>query len=140
MDQVAGIGAKERANVFRVAIAPKDPDTVWAEGYDLSMPGGTNRARHIWRSADGGRTYQPVLNGWEANLYNGTRMWPSPVDTEVVFFEFSSSFGGYGTDLYRYDAGTDLLSNAHNSHDGIHSVAFHPADPTVMYLGLTEEP
>jgi hypothetical protein len=135
-----GIGAKEHANVFSVAISPTDPDTVWAEGYDVSMPGGTNRARHIWHSTDGGLTYEPVLNGWDANLYNGTRMWPSPADTGVVFFEFSSSFGGYGTDLYRYDAGTGVWSNAHSAYDGIHSVAFHPADPTVMYLGLVEEP
>lgn len=135
-----GVGAQERANVFSVAISATDPDTVWAEGYDLSMPGGTNRARHIWRSTDGGLTYQPVLNGWEVNLYNGTRMWPSPVDTGVVFFEFSTSFGGYGTDLYRYDAESGVLDRAHTSAEGIHSVAFHPADPTVMYLGLIEEP
>ena len=133
-----GIGAKGNANVFSVSVSSADPGTVWVEGFDPAQSG-SNRARHIWRSSDGGLTYRSVLDGWDVTLYNGTELWPSPVDPDVVYFEFGTSFAGFGTDLYRYDDATGSVSWTHNAYDGINSVSFHPADPAVMYLGLVEE-
>lgn len=132
-----GIGATARSNDFTVAISPADPRTVWVEGYDVSQNG--NGARHIWRSTDGGRSFASMLDGNQATLYNGNPMWPSPVDPDVLYFEFGTWFGGYGTDLYRYEASTGRLTSQHSSYDSIASVAFNPVDPRVMYLGLVEE-
>ncbi|MFE9653433.1 WD40/YVTN/BNR-like repeat-containing protein [Micromonospora sp. NPDC006431] len=133
----AGVGATPQANGFSVAFSPVDPRTVWLEGYDLSQ--NDNSARHIWRSTDGGRSFVSVLDGVQATLVNGTPLWPSPVDPDVLYFEYGTWFGGYGTDLYRYDASTGRLTSQHNSHDGIAGLAFNPVDPQVMYLGLVEE-
>ncbi|MGS2614823.1 WD40/YVTN/BNR-like repeat-containing protein [Micromonospora sp. LZ34] len=133
----SGVGATGRANGFSVAFSPADPRTVWLEGYDLSL--NDNSARRIWRSTDGGRSFLSVLDGTQATLINGTPMWPSPVDPDVLYFAFGTWWGGYGTDLYRYEASTGRLTSQHNPHDGIASVAFNPADPRVMYLGLVEE-
>lgn len=133
--QSTGVGA--RHNGFAVAISAADPGTVWLEGYDLSQ--NDNGARHIWRSTDGGRSFAPMLDGNQAVLINGTPMWPSPVDPDVLYFAYGTWFGGYGTDLYRYEASTGRLTSQHNTHDDIASVAFNPVDPRVMYLGLVEE-
>ncbi|MFE9690360.1 WD40/YVTN/BNR-like repeat-containing protein [Micromonospora sp. NPDC005806] len=128
-----------RSNGFTVAISPADPQTVWVEGYDLSDTDNDNGVRHIWRSTDGGRSFASVLDGLQATLYNGNPLWPSPVDPDVLYFEFGTWFSNYGTDLYRYDASTGRLTSQHNTYDSITSVAFNPVDPQVMYLGLTEE-
>jgi hypothetical protein len=133
----AGIGAKGRSNGFSVAVSPADSATVWVEGYDLSQDG--NGARHIWLSKDGGASFVPVLDGNRVTLFNGTPLWPSPDDADVLYFDFGTWFGNYGTDLYRYDAATQGVTVNHNSYDDVSSVAFSPANPRVMYLGLVEE-
>lgn len=132
-----GVGATPQANGFSMAFSPADPRTVWLEGYDLSQ--NDNSARHIWRSTDGGRSFVSVLDGAGPTLINGTPLWPSPVDPDVLYFAYGTWFGGYGTDLYRYDASTGRLTSQHNPHDGIGGVAFNPADPQVIYLGVVEE-
>jgi photosystem II stability/assembly factor-like uncharacterized protein len=124
-------------NVFSVAISPADSSTVWIEGYDLTLSG--NGARNIWRSDDGGLTYRQIIDGTEVTLYNGTSLWPSPADTDVLYFEFGTWFGGYGTYLYRLDDARQTVTSTHSGYDGIDSLVFSPADPTVMYLGLSEE-
>jgi len=131
-----GIGKHAHANGFSVVISPADPDTVWVEGYDLDES--TNGARHIWRSVDGGLHYWSVLDGNDVTLYNGTSLWPSPANPDVLYFEFGTWYGNYGTDLYRYDDTRESVTWNHNDYDSIDSLAFSPADPTVMYLGLEE--
>ncbi|MEU0153656.1 WD40/YVTN/BNR-like repeat-containing protein [Micromonospora fulviviridis] len=133
----SGVGATPHSNGFSVAFSPVDPRTVWLEGYDPSQ--NDNSARHIWRSTDGGRSFVSVLDGAGPTLINGTPLWPSPVNPDVLYFAYGTWFGGYGTDLYRYDASTGRLTSQHNPHDGIGGVAFNPVDPQVMYLGVVEE-
>jgi len=62
-----------------------------------------------------------------------------PTDANVLYFSFGASFGGYGTDLYRFDAATNQVTKTHNAYHGIHAFAFNPAAPSVMYLGLVHE-
>lgn len=126
-----------RTNGFTVVISPANPSKVWVEGYDLNGQG--NSARHIWQSTDGGLKFDSVLDGTQATLINGNKMWPSPVDPDLLYFSYGTSFGGYGSDLYRFRPSTGELTWQHNRHDGIPSVAFNRADPTVLYLGLAEE-
>lgn len=125
------------ANVFSVAYSPVDSSTVWIEGYDMTVNG--NGARKIWRSDDGGRTFTQELDGTQVTLVNGTDLWPSPADRDVLYFAFGTWFGNYGTDLYRYSAASGTVSSTHSGYDGIDSLVFSPANPNVMYLGLSEE-
>jgi hypothetical protein len=80
-----------------------------------------------------------VLDQSRATLYNGNQMWASPVDPDLLYFSYGTSFANYGADLYRLRPSTGELSKQHNHFDGIPSLAFSPADPTVLYLGLAEE-
>lgn len=125
------------ANVFTVEFSPTDPRMVWLEGYDLAAS--DDVARRIWLSRNGGRRFKVVLDGSDAKLINGPVMAASPADPDVVYFVFGTWFGGYGTDLYRYDAGSRSLVTLHHGYDDIASIAFHPTEPDVMYLGLAEE-
>ncbi|TWD73324.1 sortilin (neurotensin receptor 3) [Kribbella amoyensis] len=126
--------AVERTNAFSLAISPADPSKVWLEAYDRDAAD-----RFIWQSDDGGRKFRIVLDSTRATLYNGNRMWPSPVDADLLYFAYGTSFANYGSDLYRFRPSTGELSKQHNTFDGIPGLAFNPADPSLLYLGLAEE-
>lgn len=57
-----------------------------------------------------------------------------PTDPQRLYFVFGARF--HGTDLFRYDAASNTLSVAHNDVEDINAIAFSPADPRVIYLGL----
>ena len=75
-------------------------------------------------------------------LTNGTFLQPHPTKRGRLYFVFGMNFGGYGTDLFRFrdrpDGGD--LTVEHNAYDEIKAIAFNPARPRYMYLGLAEEP
>ncbi|HEY0691375.1 MAG TPA: hypothetical protein VGD71_20340 [Kribbella sp.] len=84
-------------------------------------------------------TYDVAAGAGEATLFNGNKMWRSPIDPDLLYFSYGTSFGGYGSDLYRFRPSTGELTWQHNRHDGIPSLAFNRADPSVLYLRLAEE-
>lgn len=130
-----GLSSTGRANVFNVVVSPADGDVVWAMGLDLS-----DDARHVYRSKDGGATFKRVVNDTRrVTLVNGNLMAAHPTNPKVLYFVFGTSFQGYGTDVYRYDTRTKKVTKTHNAYDGVSSIAFDPADASVMYLGLTSE-
>lgn len=134
----------KRVNGFTVTISPANPFVVWAQGIDLAEHDAhvPSEGRHIYRSTDGGHTFRVAVDHvpGKVTLVNGALLAPSPVDANVVYFVFGTSFAAYGTDLFRYDARHDRLSLQHNKNDGIATIAFNPRDPKVMYLGLSVEP
>jgi photosystem II stability/assembly factor-like uncharacterized protein len=124
----------ERVNAFSLTISPADPSKVWMEGYDRDRA-----TRFIWESADGGLKFREVLDQTRADLINGNRMWASPVDPDLIYFSYGTSFANFGADLYRFRPSTGALTKHHNHNDGIPSLAFNPSDPKILYLGLAEE-
>ncbi|MFI5697283.1 hypothetical protein ACIA58_35830 [Kribbella sp. NPDC051586] len=126
--------AVERVNAFSLTISPADPSKVWMEGYDRDRA-----TRFIWESTDGGQKFREVLDQSRADLINGNRMWASPVDPDLVYFSYGTSFANFGADLYRFRPSTGELSKHHNRNDGIPSLAFNPSNPKILYLGLAEE-
>ena len=105
-------------------------------GLDL----GNGDVKHIYRSADGGRTFAVVVTeSADITLVNGPLMAAHPEKSDVLYFVFGTFFQGYGTDLYRYDHGTAAVTLTHNSSDEIGSIAFSTRDAGLMYLGLVTE-
>jgi photosystem II stability/assembly factor-like uncharacterized protein len=130
------------ANVFNFAVSPADGRVVWAMGIDLgeSLDGAPSGGRHIYRSRDGGRTFKRVLKqSRKVTLVNGPVMAAHPTKPHVLYFVFGTYFQSYGTDIYRYDARRKKVTTTHNPYHDVSSIAFNPADPSVMYLGLTVE-
>ncbi|MFC9396349.1 WD40/YVTN/BNR-like repeat-containing protein [Streptomyces sp. NPDC057027] len=129
------------ANLFQTAVSPADSAVVYGIGVDLAeaVPGSGNEGRHLFRSTDGGRTFAKILDDTaEHKLTNSTLLAPSPSDANVLHFEYGTYFMGYGTDLFRLDAGTGALTKTHNAFDDVSAIAFNPVLPSVMYLGVDE--
>jgi hypothetical protein len=130
------------ANVFNVVFSPADPRVVWAQGLDITEAdaGAPSGGRHIYRSIDGGLTFGAAVDqGAGVTLINGTYMAAPPSNPDVVYFVFGTSFGNYGTDLYKYDAATGQVTWTHNGYDEIGAIAFSPASPSLLYIGLVSE-
>lgn len=137
-----GISPSGKANAFEFAISPADSNVVWLEGLDLDENlAGTSptEGRHIWRSTDGGKSFVPVVDHEPGTvpLTNGLPMFAHPTDPNVLYFEFGTYFQGYGTDLFRYDAGSDQLTQTHNAFHDVLVLAFSPADAGILYLGVS---
>ena len=130
--------SKGEANGFNLVVSPAAGEVVYVEGLDLEDPDQAS-SRHIWRSDDGGLSFAAVVDSDDATLYNGNHLFAHPTDPDVLYFVFGSNFGGYGTDLYRYDHADAKISLTHNMwHDTV--IEFLPGDPSWIYLGLSIEP
>ena len=127
-------------NGFSIVVSPADPDVIWVSAIDLAEAdaGHPSGGRHIYRSTDGGLTFRPAVSHGppEVALHNQPLLAAHPHDHNVVYFVFGTPTDG--TDLYRYD---DRLhfgwSKTHNDYHGIHAIAFSPADPGLLYLGVS---
>jgi hypothetical protein len=128
-----GLGAS--ANAFSIVISPADSDRVWVEGIEIGPD-----QRHVYVSSDGGLTFTSKLTeGPTIDLINGNLLFAHPTNKDVLYFVFGTYFQNFGTDLYRYDLATDTLSKKHNGYDELSAIVASPADPSVLYLGLTVE-
>ena len=131
-------------NLFSVTVSPAAGFVVYAEGLDMDEydTGSPTEGRHVYVSVDGGRHFRPIAtnNVDDVRLINGNLLAPHPTNPFVLYFEFGMSYGGYGTDLYRYDLLRNRLTRTHNDNDGYSSIAYNPTDPRVMYVGITDEP
>jgi hypothetical protein len=140
---LAGDG-KGNVNLFSVTVSPAAGFVVYAEGLDMDEydQGTPTEGRHVYVSLDGGRQFRPIAtnNIDDIHLINGNLLAPHPTNPFVLYFEFGMSYGGYGTDLYRYDLLRGRITRTHNDNDGFSSIAYNPADPRVMYVGITDEP
>jgi hypothetical protein len=124
------------ANVFRLVVSPADGSVVYATALDMA----TGDSKHIYRSEDGGLTFEKVVDESAAiTIRNGPVMAAHPMNADVVYFVFGTWYDAYGTDIYRYDHATGLVTTTHNGYDDVGVLEFSPATPSVVYLGLTSE-
>ncbi|MGP3933148.1 WD40/YVTN/BNR-like repeat-containing protein [Nonomuraea sp. KM88] len=131
-----------KVNVFSAAISPTSPNVVYVMGLDLDElhAGAPSGGRHIYRSMDGGRRFVPVVDqGNGITIPNGPLLAAHPKDPGVLYFVWGTGWSSLGTDIYRYDFWRDNVTIRHNAYDRVTSIAFNPADSSVMYLGVAEE-
>ncbi|SEG97955.1 hypothetical protein SAMN05444920_111125 [Nonomuraea solani] len=137
-----GMSSGGKVNVFSATISPVVGNLVWAMGLNLSEldAGAPSDGRHIYMSTDGGRSYVPVVDqNSDITIPNGPLMTAHPTNPTVLYFVFGTGWSGIGTDIYRYDGRQKKVTTNHNSYDRVTSIAFNPASPSVMYLGVAEE-
>ncbi len=128
-----GLGAQ--ANAFNLAISPADGQIVWAESLEIGPDD-----RHVYRSEDGGLTFTSVVDdSSEVQLINGNYLAPHATNPDVLYFVFGSAFQGYGTDIYRYDHATGMVTKTHNNHHEVSAIVASPADAGLLYFGLVVE-
>lgn len=131
----SSVGLGKGTNPFALVVSPVDRNIVWAEGKELA-----NGTAHVYRSADGGLTFSVVVTeSADVTLINGNLLAPHGSNANVLYFVFGTFYNGYGTDLYRYDQTTGMVTKTHNAYDEIGAIVPSPADPNLLYLGLTTE-
>jgi photosystem II stability/assembly factor-like uncharacterized protein len=138
------VGLPDSGAIGRIAIDPTDPDRIFvAARGDLFQPGGD---RGLYRSVDGGNTWQRVLAG--ANDTTGAAdIAIDPLDPQRVYvtmwdtirFPGLRIYGGVGSGVYRSTDGGTTWSRAENGlpapslNIGRIGIAVAPAQPSIVY-------
>lgn len=150
---VATISSVSSGDIFcyDVRHTPGDSDVLWALCMDLdeSDGGATTQGRHIYRSGDGGLTFQIAVDSMpDKSMSNGTVLMPPPGRPNEIYYEFFSCFNISpndddvgGTDIYYFDLETgEVTEYWQTDMTGVHSAAFHPDDPDFIWFGLDNDP
>ncbi len=136
----ANLGLHDTQMIAAVDVDPRDPNRVFVAA--LGHPYGPNSERGVFRSTDGGRSFQKVLYKDEYTSANDVRI--DPADPNVVYatlwqqqqaFWEGGGFGGGGNGIFKStDGGTTWKQLT----DGLPSVlqanlAIAPSNPRIVY-------
>lgn len=136
--QSTGFAPAGQVNAFDQVISPVDGDIVWANGLsiDQNSAGHPSDGRHIYRSTDGGLTFEPVVDHTSERPFNTNMpMTAHPTDPDVVYI-VRNGWSDADAEIYRYNAGNDRLKTITPGFSMITRFAWAPTDPPTMYLGV----
>ena len=134
------LGLRETQMIAQIAVDPNNPDRLFVAA--LGHPYGPNEERGIFRSTDGGKTFQKVLYKDEYTSGNDVRI--DPRNPNVVYatlwqqqqgFSENGAFGGAGNGIFKStDGGTTWTQLT----DGLPAViqanlAIAPSNPDIVY-------
>ncbi|HEX6533915.1 MAG TPA: hypothetical protein VF041_04915 [Gemmatimonadaceae bacterium] len=134
------LGLRESQMIAHIAVDPKNPDRLFVAV--LGHPYGPNPERGVFRSTDGGRTFEKVLYKDEYTSANDVRIDPS--DPNVVYaalwqqqegFRESASFGGEGGGIYKSTDGGTTWKKLENGLPTVlqANLGIAASDPKVLY-------
>ncbi len=130
-----------------VAVDPNDPDRLFVAA--LGHPYGPNEERGIFRSTDGGRTFEKVLYRDEYTSGNDVVLDPSDPNTVYATlwqqqqgFRESSEFGGSGNGIFKStDGGTTWRPLTAGLPSVIEAnLAIAPSNPRLLYAMVAGTP
>ncbi len=140
-------GLVESRYIGKVLVHPDDPDLVYvaALGHLYAPPGEFRGDHGVYRSKDGGETWEKVLEP-DNNITGAVDMVFNPDNPRIIFAAlweiyrtpWTMSSGGPGSGLYRSTDGGDTWErlNGNGLPHGIMGrigVAVSPADPEIVY-------
>ncbi|HVX39372.1 MAG TPA: glycosyl hydrolase, partial [Gemmatimonadaceae bacterium] len=140
------LGLRETQMIAQVDVDPTNPDRVFVAA--LGHPYGPNAERGVFRSTDGGKTFQKVLYKDEYTSANDVRIDPS--NPQIVYAALwqqqqsyieGGSFGGANGGIFKStDGGTTWTKLT----EGLPTVlqanlAIAPSNPKVVYAMVAEE-
>ena len=140
------VGLDDVQQVGRLVVHPTDPDTVWVAG--LGHPYGPNEERGVFRTVDGGASWEKVLyvdrntgaSMVEIDPFDPTTLYAGLYEHRVGPWE-NSRFSGPGTGLYKSsDGGTSwrrLTAGLPSSDWGPLFVGVAPSDSRRVYLTVS---
>jgi photosystem II stability/assembly factor-like uncharacterized protein len=137
------LGLDDSRMIAMIDVDPRNPDRLFVAV--LGHPYGPNAERGVFRSTDGGRTFDKVLYKDEYTSANDVRIDPS--DPNVVYatlwqqqeaFIEGRAFGGAGNGIYK---STDGGTTWHQLADGLPTViqaniALAPSNSRVLYAAV----
>jgi photosystem II stability/assembly factor-like uncharacterized protein len=134
------LGLRESQMIANIALDPTNPDRLFVAV--LGHPYGPNAERGIFRSTDGGRTFEKVL--YKDEYTSGNDVVIDPSDPNVVYaalwqqqqsFRESYEFGGTGGGIFKStDGGTTWTQLTTGLPDVIEAnLAIAPSNPQLLY-------
>jgi len=141
------LGLRDSQMIADIVVDPTNPDRLFVAV--LGHPYGPNEQRGIFRSTDGGKTFQKVL--YRDEYTSGNDVMLDPSNPQVVYatlwqqqqsFRESYEFGGSGNGVFK---STDGGTTWHPLTSGLPSVieanlAAAPSDPDVLYAMVAGTP
>ncbi len=140
------LGLRDGQQIPALAVDPRNPDRLFAAV--LGHPYGPNPERGVFRSTDGGRTWEKVLYRDENTGAYDVDL--DPADPEVVYaslweqrqgpWEYGNSYGGNEGGLYKSTDGGNTwhqLTNGLPEHIVQLNLAIAPSDPNRLYAVLS---
>jgi photosystem II stability/assembly factor-like uncharacterized protein len=134
------LGLRETRMIANIALDPTNPDRLFVAA--LGHPYGPNAERGIFRSTDGGRTFQKVL--YKDEYTSGNDVAIDPSNPNVVYaalwrqqqsFREGADFGGMGGGIFKSsDGGTTWSPLTEGLPDVIEAnLAIAPSNPQLIY-------
>jgi len=141
------LGLRDTQMIAMIDVDPKDPNRLFVAA--LGHPYGPNAERGIFRSTDGGRTFQKVLFKDEYTSGNDVRIDPSEPNTvyatlwqqQQSFIE-GQGFGGAGNGIFKStDGGTTWKQLTGGLPSVIQAnIAVAPSNPRTLYATVAGTP
>ncbi len=128
-----GLGATGR--LMTMAIHPGDPDVIYVASPSGSggMPGGSG----IWKTTDGGETWDPISDALPSLSVRAIALAPSAPDTIVAAADGTGIAGVFRSDdagaTWRQMTSSDLSPRGNAGA----KLLIHPSDPDRLYLATT---
>ena len=143
------LGLRDAQQIGAIVVHPTDPNKIWVAA--LGHPYGPNPERGIYRSTDGGETYQRVL--YKDEDTGGIDLQMDPTNPQVIYASMwtsrrppwttGGSYDAEGSGLYKTTDGgdhwtqiTDGLPTWEKDKAGRIGIAIAPSDPKRMYLNI----
>lgn len=140
------LGLRDGQQIPALAVDPKNPDRLFAAV--LGHPYGPNAERGIFRSADGGKTWEKVL--YKGDRVGGSNVVIDPADPNVLYasmwqetlgpWEDANAYSGTGGGLFKStDGGTTWTQLKNGLPDNLVqiNVTIAASDPKRLYATLS---
>jgi photosystem II stability/assembly factor-like uncharacterized protein len=141
------LGLRDSQMIADVEVDPANPDRLWVAV--LGHPYGPNAERGIFRSIDGGRTFQKVLYRDEYTSGNDVLLDPSNPNTVYATlwpqqqgFQEGAAFGGAGTGIFKSTDGGDTWKPITQGLPNVieANLAMAPGNPRLIYAMIAGTP
>lgn len=141
------LGLHDSQMIANIAVDPRNPDRLFVAV--LGHPYGPNEERGIFRSTDGGATFQKVLYRDEYTSGNDVRLDPSDPNTvyatlwqQQQSFREGSEFGGAGNGIFKSTDGGDSWRPLTEGLPRVieANLAISPSNPRVVYAMIAGAP
>lgn len=141
------LGLRESQMIADVEVDPRNPDRLWVAV--LGHPYGPNPERGIFRSTDGGRSFQKVL--YTDEYTSGNDVLVDSTNPNIVYatlwpqqqsFQEGAAFGGSGTGIYKSTDGGDTWKPITEGLPNViqANLAMAPGNPRVIYAMVSGTP
>ena len=141
------LGLRDSQMIADIVVDPRNPDRLFVAA--LGHPYGPNAERGVFRSLDGGRTFEKVLYRDEYTSANDLLMDPADPNTlyatlwpQQQSFREGLAFGGAGTGIFKStDGGTSWKPISEGLPNVIQAnLAVAPSNPRLLYAMVAGTP